>query len=185
MIEITAEQISRIHALLGHIKDAPQKAIYSVLNRAVSTVKSTSSSEIRKTYTVKHTGLTSSQNIKVKNAGPSELEATVTFGGNLIPLIMFDVNPKQPKRQTVSAAVLKSGRKKEIIHAYVTNLGRYGVGAFDRKTGTSRMSTQLYGPSSAHMVDNAEVLDNIEAAAMETVEKRVEHEISRILNGYT
>ncbi len=184
MIEITSEQIDRIHLLLGGIKNAPQKAIYNVLNRAVSTVKTTSSKEVRKTYKIKSSDLTNNRNIKISKAGPSRLEAAISFGGNLIPLIKFNINPKQPQKKIVSAAVLNSGGKKRLIHAYVANLGRYGVGVFERETSRRNSSKQLYGPSAAHMVENNSVLNSIQAAAMDTIDKRVEHEISRILNGY-
>ncbi|MCM1059664.1 MAG: phage tail protein [Eubacterium sp.] len=185
MIEITSEQVDRIHLLLGGIKDAPQKAIYNVLNRAVSTVKTTSSKEVRKTYKIKHSDLTSNQNIKTAKAGPSKLEAAISFGGNLIPLMKFNVNPKQPQKKTVSASVLSSGGKTRLIHAYVANLGKYGVGVFERETSERDSSKQLYGPSAAHLVENKEVLNSIQTAAMNTIDKRIEHEISRILNGYT
>lgn len=183
MIEISAEQVDRIHLLLNGISDAPRNVIYNVLNRAVGTVRSVASKEIRQTYKIKHGDLTSNQNIKVVRAGRSKLEAAISFNGNLIPLIKFDVSPKQPQRKTVSASVLKNGGKKQLIHAYVANL-KYGVGAFERETSERDSSRQLYGPAAAVMVENDTVLKNIQEAAMNTIDKRVEHEISRILNGY-
>ncbi len=183
MIEITSEQVDRIHLLLGGIKNAPQKAIYNVLNRAASTVKTTSSKEVRKTYKIKHSDLANNQNVKTTKAGPSRLEASISFAGNLIPLMKFNVNPKQPQRRKVSASVLNSGGKKQLIHAYVANL-KYGVGVFQRETSERESSKQLYGPSSAQMIENDNVLDNVQAAAMDTIDKRIEHEISRILNGF-
>lgn len=184
MIEITSEQIDRIHLLLGGIKDAPQKAIYNVLNRAVTTVKTASSKEVRKTYKIKHGDLTGNQNVRIAKAGPSHLEAAISFAGNLIPLMKFNVTPKQPQHKIVSASVLNGGKSK-LIHAYVANLGKYGVGVFERETSARDSSKQLYGPSTAHMVENDNVLNSVQVAAMDTIDKRVEHEISRILNGYT
>ena len=93
MIEITSEQVERIHLLLGGVKNAPQKAIYNVLNRAASTVKTTSSKEVRKTYKIKHGDLTSNLSISTAKAGPSRLEAAITFGGNLIPLMIVCTHP--------------------------------------------------------------------------------------------
>ncbi len=183
MIEISAEQVDRIHLLLGGVSDAPRNVIYNVLNRAVGTVRSVASKEIRKTYKIKHGDLTSNQNIRVVRAGRSKLEAAISFNGNLIPLIKFDVSPKQPQRKTVSASVLKKGGKKQLIHAYVANL-KYGVSVFERETSNRESSRQLYGPAAAVMVENDTVLKNVQQAAMNTIDKRVEHEISRILNGY-
>lgn len=183
MIEITSEQIDRIHALLDGIPNATQKVVYSVLNRTVTNVKTTSSREVRKTYKIKSSDLTSRQNIKIAKAGPSRLEASIEFGGNLIPLMKFDVTPKQPQRKTVSASVLTSGGKKQLVHAYVANL-KYGVGVFERETSKRESSRELYGPAAAVMVDNEDVLKKVQDSAIETIDKRVEHEISRILSGY-
>lgn len=183
MIEITSEQIDRIHALLGGIQNAPQKVIYNVLNRAVTNVKTTSSREVRITYKIKNSDLTSRQNIKIAKAGPSRLEASIEFSGNLIPLMKFDVTPKQPQRKTVSASVLAGGGKKQLVHAYVANL-KYGVGVFERETSERESSRELYGPAAAVMVENDDVLKKVQNNAIETIDKRVEHEISRILSGY-
>lgn len=183
MIEITSEQIDRIHTLLGGIKNAPQKVLYNVLNRTVTNVKTTSSREVRKTYKIKSSDLTARQNVRISKAGPSNLEASIEFGGNMIPLMKFDVTPKQPQRKAVSASVLTSGGKKQLIHAYVANL-KYGVGVFERETSKRESSRELYGPAAAVMVDNKEVLQKVQDNAIETIDKRVEHEISRILNGY-
>lgn len=185
MIEVTSEQVERIHLLLGGIKDAPRNAVYNVLNRATGTVVSQSSKHIRRAYTVKHGALTSNSNIKVSRAGRTNLEATISYAGTLIPLINFSVDPKQPKRKAVSVSVLQNGGGKRLLHAYVANLGRYGVGVFERETSKRESSKQLYGPSTVHMVENEDVLSKVTAAAMETIDKRVEHEITRILNGYT
>ena len=183
MIEITSEQIERIHAMLGGIKDAVPKAIYNILNRTASAVKSESSKEVRKTYKIKRGDLVNNQNVKVEKAGPSKLEAAILFSGNLIPLIKFDVNPKQPQHKIVSASVLNNSGKKQLLHAYVADLGKYGVGVFERETKKRESSKQLYGPSAAHMVGNDVVLNKIQEVATDTIDMRVEHEISRILKG--
>jgi hypothetical protein len=46
-----------------------------------------------------------------------------------------------------------------------------------------RVSDQFYGPSTAQMVSRAEIVEEVEEKTRETIDKRVEHEISRILSG--
>ena len=58
------------------------------------------------------------------------------------------------------------------------------MGVFERLTRRRDSLQQLYGPSTAHMMGNENVLDKVEQAAQETIDKRVEQEITRILNGY-
>jgi hypothetical protein len=184
MIEITNQQIERVNLILGGIKNAPNKVFYNTINRGLSTVRSKSGKMIRETYRIKQKDITSNRNMKVKRASSSKLEGQIEFGGAVIPLIKFKVTPSQPKRKVVSVSVLKNEGAKRLQSAYVANLGRYGVGVFERMTRKRETSQQLFGPSTAHMMENEEVLQKVEAAAQETVNKRIEHEISRILNGY-
>lgn len=185
MIEITEQQIDRINLILGGLNNAPKKAFTGVINRALTTVRSQSGKEVRKTYNIKQRDITSNQNIGLKRASGGSLEGEIRYAGTLIPLIKFNVNPSQPIQKPVSVSVLQSGGRKRLQHAYVANLGKYGVGVFERETYKRESSKELFGPSTVHMVDNKEVMANVQAAAMETIEKRVEHEITRILNGYT
>ena len=184
MIEITTEQTERISLLLGGIKNGMRDAIYNVLNRAVGTVISQTSKYVRQTYAIKHGDLNQNQNVKVSRASRSKLEATIMYAGTLIPLIKFHVDPKNPKRKTVTASTLVNGGAKQLSKAYVADLGVYGVGVFERETFKRDSSKQLFGPSPKHMIETSDVLLKVEAAAMETIDKRVEHEISRILNGW-
>lgn len=185
MIEITEQQIDRVNLILGGLKNAPQKAFTGIINRALTTIRSQSGKEVRQTYRIKQKDITSNQNIGIKRASGGSLEGEIRYAGTLIPLIKFNVNPPQPQQKAVSVSVLKNGGGKRLLHAYVANLGRYGVGVFERETPIRESSKQLMGPSTAHMVENENVLSKVEAAAMETIDKRVEHEITRILNGYT
>lgn len=184
MIEVTNEQIERVNSILGGIKNAPNKAFYNTINRALTTVRSKSGKMIRETYQIKQSDITSNQNMKMKRASVSDLEGQILFAGSVIPLIRFKVSPSEPKHKTVSVSVLRAEGGKRLQSAYVANLGRYGVGVFERLTSKRETSQQLYGPSTAHMMGNEDVLLKVEAAAQETINKRIEQEISRILNGY-
>lgn len=183
MIEVTEQQIDRVNLILGGLKNAPNKAFASVINRALTTIRSQSGKEVRKTYKIKQRDITSNQRMTVQRASGQNIEGSISYAGNLIPLMKFSVNPPAPHKKMVSVSVLQSGGGKRLLHAYVANLGR-GIGVFERETSKRESSAQLYGPSPAHMVENEDVLSKVESAAMETIDKRVEHEISRILNGY-
>lgn len=184
MVEITEEQIDRVNLLLSELPGASEKATYNALNRGLTTAKSKSGTYIREVYNIKQSDLTSSQNIKETKATTSNLVGTLEFGGTLIPLQQFKVSPSSPKQGTVSVSVLKSQSATRLNHAYVTDLGKHGVGVFERMTRKRDSSTQLYGPSSAHMMEHSDVMDKVEEQAQEMVNKRIEQEITRILNGY-
>lgn len=184
MIEITAEQTERVNAILVGLKNAPNKVFYNVINRALSTVRTQSGKLIAATYQIKQKEIKSNANIQVSKATANDLTGQVVFAGTVIPLMKFKVTPKNPQKKTVSVSVLRESGGKRLESAYVADLGRYGVGVFERLTSKRASSQQLYGPSVAHMAENAQVLKQTEQKAQETIDKRVEHEISRILNGY-
>lgn len=184
MIEITNEQIERVNLLLGNIKGAPNRVFFNVINRALGTVRSQSGKVVRQTYNIKQADITANQNMKMKRATSSNLTGSIEFAGTMIPLKRFKVTPSAPSQNTVSVAVLKAEGAKRLEAAYVTDLGRYGVGVFERLTRKRETSQQLYGPSPAHMMSNENVIGKVETAAQETINKRVEQEVNRILNGY-
>ena len=122
--------------------------------------------------------------MKMKRATAGDLVGSIEFAGTVIPLKRFKVSTSAPAQKTVSVSVLKAEGGKRLEHAFVADLGKYGVGVFERMTRRRDSSEQLFGPSPAHMMANENVLDKVEEAAQDTIDKRVEHEITRILNGY-
>ena len=94
------------------------------------------------------------------------------------------MSPKEPGTgKKVRAAVLKSSTQTEFERAFIGGMGSGHKGMFERKRETRLPIRELYGPSVAHMVENSVVVEEIEKAAQETINKRVEQEITRILNG--
>lgn len=184
MIEITAEQTERVNAVLGGLQNAPNKVFHNVINRALSTVRSQSGKLVAATYQIKQSEIKRNSNMRLKRATTGDLAGHIEFAGTVIPLMKFKVSPKEPRRKTVSVSVLRESGGKRLESAYVADLGRYGVGVFERLTSRRATSQQLFGPSVAHMMENENVLEQVEGSAQETVDKRIEHEISRILNGY-
>lgn len=182
MIEISNEQIERVNAVLRGIRNGSGRVFSNAINRALATVQSKSGDTIREVYNIKKRDISGNQ--RMKRASSSDLAGEIEFAGTVIPLIKFRVSPSQPKRKAVSASVLKAEGGKRLAEAYVADLGVYGVGVFERMTQKRESSTQLFGPSVAHMAENANVLEKMEAVAQEKLNERIDHEITRILNGY-
>ncbi len=181
MIEITAQQIDRVSKILQGIPGGTQKALYNTVNRTLTTVRAKSASEISKTYRISVGQAKGSGRMKLKPANGTSLTGSITFAGNVIPLIDFSVS--YGKSGLVTAAVMRKSGGAALKHAFVANL-RYGTRVFERTSKERDSSKQLYGPSVAHMMENEDVLTGIEREALDTAEKRLEHEITRILNGY-
>ncbi len=186
MIEITTEQMERVNLILGGIPNGASKAFYNAINRGLSTVRTQSGKSVAKTYRILQKDFKSETNIQEKKASQSDLAGEIAFAGATIPLIKFQVNPKEPQKQTVTVAVLRETGGERLKHAFVAKMKNEHVGVFERATPeTPRLPiNEKYGPSPAGMIGNIENLNEIESTAQGTINKRIEHEITRILNGY-
>lgn len=184
MIEITNEQIERVNLILGNVKNAPNKVFNSVINRALTTVRSETGKQIREVYTISQKDLRAESNIRLRKAGGSNLAGEIVFAGCKIPLYRFDVTPKQPGKGTVKARVMKSKTQTAFEHAFIAQMKSGHTGIFERDTRKRTPVTEIQGLAVAQMAANSVVLEKVEAAAQETIDKRVEQEITRILNGY-
>lgn len=184
MIEVSENQINRINTLLSGIPKGSEKVLTNAINRGLVNARSNSTKLIAQTYHIKQKDLKGRSNIKIKNASFSDLEGNILFAGTVIPLIKFKVNPTKQQQKVVTVAVLKASGGQRLKSAYVANLGKYDTGVFERLTKKRETSQELYGPSTAHMAKNEDVTNKVSEEAQIMVNKRVEHEISRILNKY-
>lgn len=191
MIEITNEQIERVNLLLSGVPNGAEKAMKSVIQRANSTIRTETLKGITSVYAI------SKQNVRAETTIVTKIEqknggivGTVSFAGYQIPLYRFDVSPKLPGQHTiVKARVMKGNAKTPFMHAFIakTQIGHIGTdhtGVFERKRKTRLPIGEITGLSTAQMAKNTIVLEQIEEKTQGVINKRIEHEISRILNGY-
>lgn len=181
MIEISSQKIDRAALLLRNVPGGIHKALYNTVKRTMVTVKAKAATEITKHYRISAAQVKKSSRMKDRITSGMSMTGTITFAGNVIPLINFAV--RYGSGGLVTASVMKKSGGAALKHAFVANL-QHGTGVFERTLPKRASSVQLYGPSVAHMMGNEDVLAKIEAAASSTAEKRLEHEITRILNGY-
>ncbi len=182
MIEISCEQLEKVNTLLSDIKGAPQKVLHNAINRGLNKVKTVAAKDAASVYTVSTSTIKSAAHTKQKNATSGSIVGSITFSGHKLPLKKFKVSGTGGQRRKAVSAIVKKGSGGALLHAYVRNLGN-GAGVFERKTSKRESSETLMALSAAQMIGNDDVLMNIEHEASEVVEKRIEHEISRILAG--
>ena len=109
---------------------------------------------------------------------------SVVFGfrGHVIPLLKF--NTRVNGSGQVVTQVKRSGSAETLNRAFSASMeGHRGV--YER-VGASRFPVrELYGPATPQMIySNEAVTDAVEEKMAETYEKRIDHEILRILNGW-
>ncbi|WP_322199427.1 phage tail protein [Acutalibacter intestini] len=186
MIEITNKQIERVNLILSAVPGGAEKALSSVIKRATSTVKTKSTKAVSEVYAISQKDIRAESNITVKTQmADGGVVGTVRYAGHAIPLYRFNVSPKRPAyHEQVTAAVKRNSTPTALIHAFTAQMKSGHIGIFERDTRPRLPVSEKYGPSVPGMAGNLEIVEQVEEAAQETIEKRLEHEIERILNGY-
>lgn len=151
------------------------------LNRAAATVKTQASKHAREIYRVKAKDVNSTFSLKKSTTG--SLSAIVVSRSGSMGLEKFRINasPGKSKPKAFRAAVKKSGSLKEIVRAFAVDVN--GTKVFQREGDARLPIKRLFGPPVPQMVNNPELRKHVEQQASETFEKRLEHEIKRVLEG--
>lgn len=186
MIEITNEQIERVNLILENVPKGVEKAFKGIIQRANSTVRTETVKQINTVYAISKQNIRAETTINMRTRKvDGGIVGTVSFAGYKLPLYRFNVSPTLPvQHATVSAAVLNASSRTPFAHAFIAKMKSGHTGMFERDESSRLPITEFMGPSTAQMAGNSVVLEQVEEAAQQTVNKRVEHEISRILNGY-
>lgn len=187
-MEVTSEQMERVSEKLRGLPEYKMTAaLTNAANRGLSSASGVAWTAVHSMYTVKKAAFYKNLKKTVVWATESSLAASVNFNGYVIPLIQFRAKQgarshRKEMARWIDTEVL-AGVPKNLKHAYITDLGKYGENVFERLSSRRNDSQTLYGPSAAHMVYNAEVLKEMDEAAKATFDKRLDHEIDRILRG--
>lgn len=176
--------IDRVSSLLAGISGGVYKAVGSALTRAAAAGKTAAKGAVTKEYTVSQSEfLARTKNIN-HFVRESDGGISVAFGfrGYVIPLMKF--NTRINDNGQVVTQVKRSGSAESLNRAFSAQMGGHR-GVYER-VGVERFPVEeLYGPATPQMMySNEEVMDEIEAKMAETYEKRIDHEILRVLNGW-
>lgn len=208
-IEITCEQLSRAEKLLHGIPDAVPKVTANAMNRGIQTLEAEANRQIRKRYAISPKNMRKYQKRTKKRAvwnGGST--ASIEISGPKIPLHKYTANPsvrtytteKTPveiedavwkivnKHAKVSAMDSKESGMVARPAAFIATFKSGHTGIFKRaggRTGSGKEKIKEYwGYSVAEMLDYEPAKLEIAEKVQETVNKRLEHEIGRILSSY-
>ncbi len=184
IVDVAEESFERVNKMLAGIPGGAKKAIGTALSRAASSGKTNIKRYVTKEYTISQSTFmanTKTMNHFVRNA-EGGYEVVFAFHGSVIPLIRFDTNAT--KSGLVSSRVKTSSPKEILENAFVAKMGGH-TGIYERE-GVDRFPVkELFGPSTPQMMySNEEVLDSMEEHMVEVYEKRIDHEVERLLNGW-
>lgn len=183
-IDVAESSLDRATKLLAGISGGVYKAVGSALARAAAAGKTAAKQPITQEYTISQSQfLESTRNIN-HFVRESDGGISVVFGfrGNVIPLLKFNTRVGSDRR--VTTQVKRSGAATTLDRAFVAKMGGHR-GIYER-VGAQRFPVkELYGPATPQMMySNENVMDAIENKMAETYEKRIDHEILRVLNGW-
>lgn len=186
IIDIAEEGIDHAVRVLSDVNGGWQKAIGSALARAANAGKTIAKRAVTSEYTISQgTFLKETKNINhfVRERGQTDGVAVVFgYAGYVIPLMKF--NTAVGKDGLVHTQVKRFGVRETLEHAFKAQMGHH-TGIYER-VGLDRFPVnELYGPATPQMMySNEKVTDTIEEKAVETYEKRIDHEILRVMNGW-
>ena len=191
-VQDSGESFARIHSMLRDVPGGVGKATRDVISRATTTARKVSLEGITSVYDIKAADVRDRKNTTINivtRAVEGGVIGVIRYSGGKIPLIRFGVSHKQPK----PGAMVKARQKKAspmtpFRNAFVANVkagaSDHHTGIFERKGEARLPITQIMGASTPQMVGDSVVLEDVEAAVMETIVKRTEQQITHILNGY-
>ncbi len=182
IVRLNANQIERAELLLRNIRGGAGKAMARAINRSVQSARASMVRSAREEYTAKARAIRNT--ISIKKASNSNPEAVIKSEGSPLPLREFSVSPRTEngKRRSPIRVSVKKGQKSSFERAFVVRTGG-SVNVFSR-IGSNRLPIEkLYGPSVPQMIGNENVITRVSDDATKMMEKRLDHEIERMLEG--
>lgn len=181
--EANSNTVERAEKLLAGIPGGIWKASYAALRRAGDQAKTKAGQFAAAEYTINKgdfmRNVTSKTSISGNSGGVASLK--ILYAGNVLPLLTF--NTRYSRNGTVQTQVKRHGGATVLEHAFAKKV--FGPMAVFERTGKDRFPVnQKFGPSTAHMMQNEQVVEKMDETIQSTFSQRMEHEITRLLNGW-
>lgn len=181
--QIGASTLERANKILAGVPGGIWKAAHSALRRAGSTAKTKAGQFAAAEYTINKGDFMRNVNEKTTISGDSGGVVTmrISYAGHVLPLLTF--NTRYSRGGLLTTQVKRNGGAATLQHAFAEKV--FGPIAVFERVGSPRFPVeQKFGPSTAHMMENERVTEQMDETIRETFERRMEHEITRVLNGW-
>ena len=180
---VGGQSVDRINKLLAGIPGGAIKAASSALKRAGDAAKTQAGRFAAAEYTINKGDFMRNTTIKTKSSATTAGVASmsISYVGSVLPLLTF--NTSYARDGSVRTQVKRNGGAQLLEHVFVAKIGGH-TSTYER-IGKARFPLeQKYGPSTGHMMRNEDVIERMDETVRETFERRAEHEIMRVLNGW-
>jgi hypothetical protein len=175
-LTINAQQLAKLQKSLATIKNGVPKALVPAINRALDSGKTTVKREIREEYVIKAKDIP----IKKKGANRATLGGALVIQQGMLPLEKFELKGGvwRGKRSSPLYARVKVGGGGTIA----TGFRLAGFGKAYRREGPERYPIQrLMAIGAPIMASQPAVGPAVNKAMGDTLDKRIDHEIKRVL----
>ena len=181
--EIGPNKIDRVNAILSGIRGGSGafEAIGAAMKRASDSAKTQAGRYAAEVYNISKGKFMANCRIttNMQGGGGGVTSIELIFAGRVIRLLEFGA--KGGKTGGVYAAPKNGGGN--IRSAFITAI--YGQTGVWERVGRHRFPVeQKYGPSTGHMMQDEGVSEQLTNHIQEVFDSRIEHEITRILNGW-
>lgn len=183
-VDIAEDSLDRVQKLLAGISGGWQKAVGSALSRAAAAGRTEAKKPVLAEYAIdQNTYLRETRTINhFERNTDGSISVAFAFAGYVIPLLQFNTSVDSSGR--VVTQVKRNGAAETLNHAFKAQMGPH-IGIYER-TGASRFPVkELYGPATPQMMySNETVMDAVEEKMADTYNRRIEHEVDALLNGW-
>ena len=172
-MEIVQEGYARAQRLLAGLKSggAAKKAVGRAMARAVGSGMTEAKRAVLAEYNISAATFAAyTQNVN-------------HFSGDTVVFGFRGQFGKQNFGGAVSVSVKKGGGGGDLGRAFYQTMSGH-LGIYERISQPRYPVRELYGPATPQMMAIAGIESSIEGKIVETFEKRIDHEIQAILNGY-
>lgn len=180
---------------MRRVQSDSSKALSSALNRTIHGVGTEATRKTKERFFVKTADVKGT--LRIRNAAPESLEASLTSVSKNLPLMRFKTNPgKVPVRRPAAtkSAVRRAGLT-AVSGAFIARMPSGHIGVFKRMRSSRHKKVtrngktywsglpirELYGPSVPGMIGSRKVIQHVEQEAKRRMESRIDHEINRLL----
>lgn len=181
MIHIeTDNALEKASKMLAGIPNGIETALSHSMNRAIQEGRTAAVREATALYTAKARDVRST--FGMRKSSKSNLEAQLLSKGKNLPLLKYAHKPRTDttgaRRKLVKVGVKKNGLKP-------LGQGFIWQGRVMQRMGANRLPIeQKFGPAIPSILNNEQIVDKVVDKMSESVEKRLEHETQRLLQGY-
>jgi len=177
--EIGGDKLERVRAILAGLGN--DQLFYQAMGAAMKRATDSGKTQAGR-YAAERYAISKGQFMAKTRIGYqiSSTGVTISFAGAVIPLIQFGGTSGGPRGGVTAGPKMGGGA---ITHAFINYVnGKYAV--WERVGRKAYPIEQKYGPSTGHMMQDDSVSEKMVQHMEEVFDKRIEHEITRILSGW-